>query len=1844
MVGELELFTLDDAEYMLNLLDNIRKEYYYNNVAASTTAISFSPVTISIEELELDALESSLHGIADPIGQIKDWLYDRFQELVSWIADAISSVFETFYNTFIKPILDGISSTAQAIWDYISKIPEVGMDILSWLESSIKGAWNWIQDYIVTPLTESIDLVVSSISNVISSITDFLLNTLPKTISDVASQAWSWIQTNIIDPITKAFETFINWISSGIDTLVKFFTETLPSYISQAFETIVNLGSQAWNWIQENIITPIANALQTAIEWISAGIDTLVKFFTETLPSWLGQIPQTIQDLLGKAWSWIQENIITPISNAFQTFINWIESGIDTLVKFFTETLPSWLDQIPRKIQDLLGQAWSWIQSNIIQPLSNTFQSFINWISSGIETISKYLSETIPSAIQEIANELATLPQKVFEGLKVAGMTIWDYLTSLGETIGQWFSKASELLDNVAKSLLQVGKYLTGFINSITRLPEMFYNVFKPVIEPIQQAYQTISDLFTGLWEGFQQFTKDPWGWVQKNLFEPLWQGLQWIGERVFEGIKWLMGQLYKILTGIFEFISTGVANAAKGLTNVVVKVSEGTRGFFESTFKQLLYEPLKALKDKISEIWFKAFTSPAQGEIGIAYSIAFEFLWAYWVTTLPIYMAASFPKAFGDFRIKIDPAIFGFQIAEASHEIKLSEFLQGFVQGYRDFFTSFLTGTFIGIGTTLMRPVEYAYRLRFVSNYEEYVQQLYGDLLKEEIEKGAQVNMFVETPGISEIRDYVRRQLVLTEGLQKKDLLNKIIATMRAHLKLYGLPKWYIDYLSDTGEKLYYQFVDRFGKTRTIYLSTLFELPTHSEMARMTQRDIFPGVDVIKRLGWIRGWNEDLSVMMYLLTFKYPSFEKLWKFYMRATSGLLWFKPPEHIQQLFTKEAQEINAGEPIPPLDLQAKIQSPDQLKAFELAINTYFKWLEYSNFSWFTRETKMYDIPIGEIIYSQLGGWTADSWIMADVSADIPSKIDMRWMSRYGIFLYMSDKFKATGIAFESYQPMIKALPSLLEASPLSPIKVDLKWFSKLLQATGLHPAWVPIVTVAENIMAISDEMTLLRTGWLNLFKEGLLNIDSVEKYLAGLITVSYQVGYWDPEAKAWKSGWINLPVRWLPHERKLLQLRMSIDRVLDLYREIERYVLSGVRTLAITSKEAFNILNKAVGLLNTHYSKLTKVITGKEMTISFDKEYESLRLQLFTMIQDIEIKERTRYWWFRVSGWLLYRIAQGYVTTEDLDKLLSSVKEAIPITDKEIEAYRKIGEAVLGIVGREYIPTPSQLATLSEYIVIPENKIIEAFEKRRVPMEWRDIWKKYIEVRPIIDEARKLISSYYRARRYELAIPRDIETIVQRVMQMIMLTDREKAILEAYVRLEQLITDASRYRQLYEPTYSFLATLSEYVDLYEIEGFKEFMEQFVNKLTSLGVNKALLTAMLRYIHVRPVKSDYRSLLYVVSKAYVKGVVSREVLEEYLKQAVEYGFTKRELEILTKRVEFESLIEESREYIPTPSTLATMSEYVAIPEELVERVLEIRRVPEEWRGIWKEYIRIRPLSDDVRSLLYAYLRAKRYGVAIPQDVERAIKEILTRYGVSKEEIRIRELATLLDTLRETLPTLGQLGTMAEYIEIPSEFVEKVLKARNIPPDYAELWIKYISVRTISSEVNAVVSQYRRIYEYFFVTPEVARQVEAIMREGGWTDREIKIFNVELQLRKSYRVMTYLIPTIRQAVTDAYYLPEWEQLFEDLLKARGIDVTKYQKQIEYYKKLVRNRLVWRQIAWYRSRLVYAYANGVIDKNTLIQKLQKLKKYGLSDEEIELIVDGAELERLTTAKIYGSR
>jgi hypothetical protein len=1079
---------------------------------------------------------------------------------------------------------------------------------------------------------------------------------------------------------------------------------------------------------------------------------------------------------------------------------------------------------------------------------------------------------------------------------------------------------------------------------------------------------------------------------------------------------------------------------------------------------------------------------------------------------------------------------------------INAAELFHALGEGFGSFAHAFAIGTSFAIAQLFLANLQHLYVPRIMLFYENYADKIIGSVAREHGIQSAIYSFMVRVPLASEMVEWARRWLAATRvpGISKdvKAVVDgvperyralrveQVLDTLKLHLTYLGLPRWYAEFLAQDPDRFVVVFKDRFGADRRLSLSPLYELPTHSELARMTQRDIFPGVDIMKAVGWVRGWNEDLTTMIYLLTFRYPSFERLWTFYMRALSGMLWFKAPPVAETIFEKEANQVGAGKPVSPLDLQEKLgageTAAERVKAMETALNVYLKWLEYSNFSWFTDRTTMYGINVGQQIVGTLGGWVADSWLMWDVAADIPTKIDMRWMSRYGIFQLMADRFRQAGVTFESYAPLVKAVPKLMDGQPASQVQVDLTWFSKLLQATGLHPAWVPVVTVAENIMAIADEMTLLRTGWINLFREGLLTHDAMEQALAGLFIVSYRVGYWNPEQKAWTSGWINLPVRWLPHERKLLEYRAIIDRVMDLYREYYSYLRSAVRAMTVTPEESLQLLRAFVNELDGHYAKVAREITGYEVHLKHDEEYLKLWLEMFAQLGRFEAMERARMWWQRVSGWLLYRVAQGYVDPRRVEEMLQRLRELLKLTDIEVRAYAEIVKAIFDIVQRERVPTPWQIATLAEYVEVPQELVTKAVETYAVPEEFRPLLVQYVRLRPVKSDYRAVIGAAIRARRYGAIADGDLERIIEGA-RAYGFTDREIALLRLRAELEHLIDETRQHGRARPLTPWQLAAIAEYAD---VPG-----DLIGKAIAEYGVPQDYAGLVARYIALRPVKADYRAVISAAVRAFRLGALPREQLDAIIAAARDYGFTDREIALLRLRADLEELAASAREYVPAPAQLAAMAEYVPLVKQYAAQALAARRVAGVWAEMWLRYVHARTLADDLRSWARAALALVERLIADGRLLN-AVLESLKVIGYEDAELAMLRQAVAMNVTRraweELLGRAGELSRMSRYAPAAADLAWRRLETaiNALPADDATknlirtMWRQFISHYQNYPEIRSYASELVSAYAYGIIGDAELESELRRLGELGVPDVTLALIRRRAQLRRM-RVM---------------------------------------------------------------------------------------------------------------------
>ena len=1588
-----------------------------------------------------------------PLGQLQSWLYDRLREFCSWVTSGVDALIDELWSKYISPglsavsgavswirtavenignVLSSLASTARDIASAISNIPGIITDAfasfssaiqntLSNIISTIQGAVSGVVDAIspalsaisggvqsiisslstlatqfvnavksipgaLKPLFDSILSALSSVGNAISSVGN-AIKALPETIvggiKGFIDTLWGWLQSafgslaNALSAIQGAFASLAKSVTEGLGAISGAF-DYLRGYIEGLFRAFGESVSGALKAVQD----ALTSAGQTISTWIQQASATIQGFvsginkFPEWFPKWFKEkIADPISDALagvGKAiWDalpdWLKDDI-KALKDAWTDFVSGLEDFLKDPKKFIEERLGWLAKQIWELLPDWLKGAITTIQNawnSFVEGLKDFLKNPVEFIQKRFQELTKWIWDHLPGwlkgAIQTIQNAWNSFVQGLQDFLKDPVKWISDRLQDFAKWIWDHLPEPVKwFIDNAKKALEGAWDRIVKFFT------------------------EDLPGFFGWLWENIQEFAKDPINWLVKNVAEPIWNALSNLWERVSAFFSDFARKAMSFFQDLGSKLQGAVQGAAQwamglatGLLNWFKGVTKPLAGAITNVLRPFLEDVPKEVAKSLSD-YFKKLFAPGEGER----PGELEVLPAIWLAVVPHFMTIlllptglkSLSHILAEVRGRIEGHLAPLGIGGKVVGTLISRFnktLYELGKAMEKVPVEFLKS--LGVGTAIISMLPLRYPLRYA--WKQYFRALGLGNIPFELPPLSETIRLARRVGVGESKGYV-------QGI----------------LEYRGYPDWFIKYAVAVPEELHVTIKDRFGTDRLIPLSLLYEQPSLSDLCRFMIRDIFGagvrGYEAFKVWAERLGMHENVALLYYLLHFRYPSPEQLSRFYWRGIAKVLWSPGLPRKREEVEEFIRKTGLGKiPSPPKELNDK---PDILNKM---MASYMKWHDYFPLAWDNE-------------------FPADIDIIHDLMADLPTKIDIRWMVRWALLEQLSKVGFDMGTSIEELVDKMRACKGdELLAQKVSPgIAMDVSVMARLIEATGMHPYWTPLVAVAEAINALADEKTLVRTGFINAYKEGLITLDNSEQLLSGLFVTTFRTGYIDPATGEAVPFDYKVPLAWLPAERRLLQIRAAFDRTLDLFREGYRAIASAVRLLVWTPEEAHERLASFSESLRQYLSKQLKALTGVDVKLSTDVEYLERWIEMESMVAEVELAMRKRWLAQRILGWLLYRVSWGWVTIEELKGVADALMKYFEFTPSEAEAIVKLGEVVLGIVRREQYPAPSTLGTWAEYMVVPEWAIEEVLEMYNIPDKYRPLWR-------------------------------------------------------------------------------------------------------------------------RYIGVKPVKSDYKAVLSAALRALKRGAISEDLWKSILANAERFGFTDVEIELLDMRASLEMLVEEAKEFIPTLGTLASMMEYIDVPNDLVVRVFEARRVREPW---------------------------------------------------------------------------------------------------------ASLWMRYAMARSIASETNTMVSTFRGLLERYAMPQEIVDQVVALMKQGGWTARELEIFQVDLTLRRIRRILDTFVPTLREFISDAQYLGEWEALLEDWLRARGIEAEKYRRQVEYYRKLIKSRKIHRRLSWYITRLLNAYCADIIDRNEARRRLERFKTYGLSDEEIDILLEGFELEKAYRYAIYG--
>jgi len=1336
---------------------------------------------IPLEEVTIyDVTEQAVHynvgGVFDPIGQLIQWLWDQISGALDTVKNAIWGFLVTIKDSLwglIKPALDAIGSSVGSVLNMVSDaLKELGnigglvgqiFSRLGDLAANIADFFNnlsaniaAIPGMIASFFQELPGMVASAVASFMDAVMG-AIGQLRDFVASAFSQVASFIQ-QIPSMIMGALQGVAQAISAGIAQLQSFVSQVfqqIGAAVSGAVQTLQNVAqgisagfsqvlsgvqqffSSVWEGLQhlggliQGAVAGIIEGFRTAFEgfqkWAGDAISGLVEWAKGAANALTGFINAILKF---PEWfpRWFMDNIAKPISDALQNLASWIWEHLPDWLRGGLEAVKNFFEGLWAGFQDFLKDPAGWLYNNIVKPVIDTVQGIAAWIW-------EHMPDWLKAPIEALGDLLSNVREAVVNFFKDP----WGAITGLFKPVVEGFQAfLSDPLGWVQNNLV---KPLT---DAFSAMGSWIWNALP---DWLKGGLETLGNFFKAAWEGLQDFLKDPmeaiYGWLKwlweklQGFFSLLWGGVQWFTRRVWEGAQWLISTVAGLARGAFEALFDSLADVGGAIFEFVSKgikkVAEPALGSASMLFSAI-FEPMgRALEDAMNYV-FKMMgrgsprirLSPLWVMLGGAAGMAALYM------AIPSVVDALFKRAIIKFGLTARIASL-----DQEWEVHLARFLDWFRGVMERFGSSFVLGVSIGLGVAFFSGT--------------IVDWLRMQTIKDLREMG-----WALPPPLETLLDAYRRQLIddktfddwmgywgvwreampIVRRAVKRYLTETDIKTLfiRGHvaeeklgdlLKLTGLAQEHWEY-----EKL-----------------TWYELPSDTDIEKMYRKGYIDEAAAMD-LFWMRtpvyDWSEGLStayVQHKVEEASVPaSISDVIQFAVHeawdlVAQGVDWTRHP-FTQRNYPRYVEAaFKVGLPREWADLywenHWRLVPPEKLadlyfRGF-ITREQYLKYLQYHDYRPHARPGFEQEIvtPWGE----RVSLW--DSEMMRISLYDIPLRIDVRWMMRWGV---------ATA--------------------------EDL---ARIVIMRGMQPDWRAKIIVAEWVNNLLDERSRLVTTLLRLAENGHIAWQEVEN-----VVRSYTIKGLPPKVEVVGEGGakttLELPLNiWLlnPDEVELNRVRVEyeikeniikaeLERVQNLYvageiseddmkkavaqliaeprlreREVTRIMARKIRdALYYTHRQLLRTIDAICGLYEDGF--ITRDQAKAQITSVASRWLTPMQVEVILRESDYRVQRSLRKYRYKA---IINRLRRGVITTEQARSELRKFIPSDEVVDSIIESEAKV-----------YTISPERLGSMMEYLPVSPDLLKRKLDAVGMPPDEQDLFIKDRIVRAIASELTSLAREY------------------------------------------------------------------------------------------------------------------------------------------------------------------------------------------------------------------------------------------------------------------------------------------------------------------------------------------------------------------------------------------------------------------------------------------------------------------------------------------------------------------
>ena len=378
--------------------------------------------------------------------------------------------------------------------------------------STLKDTFNEFAGKAMQGLSDVLsNTVIPALTGVLSHSDEIMavLNALLPVIVAVGSAFAAWKIVNFIQDIPK----MIGSVKTAILGVNAALAANPVGAVIAAISALVAVFLYLWNTSEEfrQFWTDMWNGI---VEWFSGIIESIVNFFTVTIP---------------EAW----ESFKTNLQELCDSIVQWFQDAWNSVIAFFTETIPAWI----QSVIDWFNQ----LPYNIGYMVGQIIGHFIQW---GID-LKNFVTEDIPAFINSVVEWFKSLPGKIWEWLKSAWEKVKTWGSNIYTSARDWVSKTIDSVVDWFRSL--PGKIWTWLTNAVSKVRDWGSNLWNTGINAAKQLVDSV----------VQKAKELPGKMVDIgiNLIKGLWEGIGSVKDWILDKIS---GFCDGIVDGMLDFFNIG--------------------------------------------------------------------------------------------------------------------------------------------------------------------------------------------------------------------------------------------------------------------------------------------------------------------------------------------------------------------------------------------------------------------------------------------------------------------------------------------------------------------------------------------------------------------------------------------------------------------------------------------------------------------------------------------------------------------------------------------------------------------------------------------------------------------------------------------------------------------------------------------------------------------------------------------------------------------------------------------------------------------------------------------------------------------------------------------------------------------------------------------------------------------------------------------------------------------------------------------------------------------------------------------------------------------------------------